>query len=1045
LTNHPKELRPLTVMFCDLVGSSILGSEMDPEDFTDLIAAFFQHLIAIVATHNGFFGRMQGDGALVYFGYPAAQDDDTDRAVRAALDIVAKFSSEPVQGRWLQVRIGISSGLVIVGDVVGTGDPQNMDVSGETPNLAARLQAMAEPNTVLVSDSVRRLVGARFEFRDLGGKEIKGWWDPIRVWQAVRQVEHITRFEARGGTIATPLLGREGTLDHLLSLWRHASAGSGITVLLRGEAGIGKSRLVAEILRSRREVPAIRLFCAPHQTTMALQPVIDHLESTARITRSADAATQLSRLRALIPGADPIDLRLIAELLLIDTTSLPALPVMNPGRRRARLIQALVAYVTRQADRGPLLAVLEDAHWADPSTLEFVSACLTAVATLPMMLIITTRPEPRLEWQSQEGITPLNVERLSFDRSVELVREVARDAPLPQQVVRDIAERAEGVPLYIEELTKAVAESLAQAPAGRVGPGERQRGQRTSVPMSIHASLLARLDRLGAAKGVAEVASVIGREFTLALLEPASGLAREGLADALDRLVEAGIVERMRAGSESYRFRHALLQDAAYGMMTRDLRRSWHRRIAETLEQALTDGAAGRPQLLAHHWSEANEPRKAAAWWLYGARQTLDHLAPAEALAQVERGLAELGHLPEDADRWQTEVGLQLLAGNALLVTTGHAARQTGAAFARALALCERRPATPLRMDATFGFWNHLAQRGELLRAQELAENMLAFGISERNSRWRLAGLRACGQMNFIFGRFNAAIDVLRQGIELWYTEHPSGGLGTVHDPGVINMHCYASFSLTFVGKIAESRREAAAAVRTAQAAGHHLIVAQSIFTEAVLAMYIGEADQARRLMEQTLAYSEEHGVVYFIMFGSAYLGTMEGHAGDLKSGLEKLRSAIAIQRASSTVSFMPGFLAREGELLTLAGQVPEALACFAEALAITEQTSSRWDEATNRRLYARTIAADGRPEDAEAELRKALAIAAAQGAHLIEVEVASDLAAALAAKGRTSEGAALLQRALGWFGSDDAIPVIVQARQVLTRITSRLMTCPGV
>ena len=299
--------------------------------------------------------------------------------------------------------------------------------------------------------------------------------------------------------------------------------------------------------------------------------------------------------------------------------------------------------------------------------------------------------------------------------------------------------------------------------------------------------------------------------------------------------------------------------------------------------------------------------------------------------------------------------------------------------------------------------------------------------------------------MNFIFGRFNAAIEVLRQGIELWYTEHPSGGLGTVHDPGVINMHCYASFSLTFIGKIEESRREAAAAVRTAQAAGHHLIVAQSIFTEAVLAMYIGEAELARRLMEQTLAYSEEHGVVYFIMFGSAYLGTMEGHAGNLESGLERLRGAIAIQRASSTVSFMPGFLAREGELLTLAGHVSAALDCFAEALAITEQTSSRWDEATNRRLYARAIAADGRPEDAEAELRKALAVATAQGAHLVEVEVASDLAAVLAASGRSAEGAGHLRLALGYFGSEEMIPVIVQARRTLQRLASRLRKCPGV
>jgi tetratricopeptide (TPR) repeat protein len=809
----------------------------------------------------------------------------------------------------------------------------------------------------------------------------------------------------------------------------------GVTVLLRGEAGIGKSRLTGEMLRSVIGLPVIRMFCAPHQKTMVLQPMIDQLEASAGMNRTDDGPTRFSRLCAHLPDADPVDLVLIAELLLIDAGDRAPVLAMSPAHRRTRLIRALVTYLTRQARHGPLLVLLEDAHWADPSTLDLLAACLNEIGGQPMLLIVTTRPELRPDWERHAGVHVLDLERLSFSKSIEIVREVARDAPLSQQTVRDIARRGEGVPLYLEELTKAVAESLAQASANRAGKGDSSRAQRASVPISIHASLLARLDRLGSAKSVAEVASVIGREFTLAVLEPALAGFDASVAGILNRLVEAGIVERTGGAAGAYRFRHALLRDAAYGMMMRDVRQSLHGRIAGILEELLPDSTAGRPQLLAHHWSEARNPHKAAQWWQQGARRALQHSAPAEALAQVERGLAELERLPDGEERWRTEVELQLMAGNALLVTQGHGAQPTGAAFARALALCDRLPSAPLRMDATFGFWNHLAQRGELLRAQELAETMLAFGTREGNSRWRLAGLRACGQTNFIFGRFNEAIDVLRQGIDLWNNEHPVGGLGLVHDPGVINMHCYHSYSLTFIGRISESRRAAAAAVTAAHAAGHHLIVAQSIFTEAVLAMYIGERALAKTLMEQTLAYSQEHGVVYFIMFGSAYLGTMEGHEGNLANGLERLRNAIAIQRSSSTVSFMPGFLAREGELLTLDGQVPAALEQFEEALVLTEQTSSRWDEATNRRLYAQALAADGRPSEAEAELRKALAIAIAQQAYLVEVEVASDLAAALTTRGQTSEAKDILERSLSFFAEEETIPVITWAREALQRL----------
>ena len=475
---------------------------------------------------------------LVYFGYPVAQENDAECAVRAALGILDAVAALPLRsGQRLAVRIGISTGLVVVADVADTGDPRNLDIFGETPNLAARLQALAEPGTALLSDSVRRQVGALFDIRDLGLHPMKGWPDPVPVWQVLGVSRSPDRFAARAAGSVLPMLGRSAALDRLLALWHSAQAGEGRAVLVSGEAGIGKSRLIAQLLKEAEGKIPVRYFAAPHQQGMPLQPVLQQMERDSRMHPSDGPPQRIEKLRAIMPDLRPVDFALVAEQMSLQGHGLAAIPPMPPQRRRERLLQALTEGLAATTRLRPVLMVLEDAHWADPTTRELLALWMERVPTLRVLAVITARPEFVPAWLGAPGVERLTLMPLAEAEAAELVRGIARDVPLPPAIARDILRRADGVPLFLEELTRAVTEQIAQA--GSIeGLVPRRTTERASVPVSLHASLLARLDRLGEARQVAEVASVIGREFDAALLGPVLEREAEALAPMLERLVD---------------------------------------------------------------------------------------------------------------------------------------------------------------------------------------------------------------------------------------------------------------------------------------------------------------------------------------------------------------------------------------------------------------------------------------------------------------------------------------------------------------------------
>nr|WP_264185357.1 adenylate/guanylate cyclase domain-containing protein [Roseicella aerolata] len=1031
-------MRPMTVLFCDVVGSSALAAGADPEEFAEAIARFYRLTTEVIGRHGGHLGRLVGDGVLVYFGYPVAQEDDAERAVRAALEILdAVAAMSRRAGHRLAVRIGISTGLVVVADVADTGDPHNLDVFGETPNLAARLQALAQPGTVLVSDSVKRMVGALFAFRSLGLHPMKGWAEPVPVWQALAVSPSPDRFAARAEGATLPLLGRDAAFEHLQALWRSAQLGEGRTVLLSGEAGIGKSRLVAQLLRETQDRVAIRYFAAPHQQGMALQPVLQQMLRDSRIAPPDSPSIRIGKLRALMPELPPVDFALIAEQLGLKGEALAPIPPMPPQRRRERLLQALMEGFVAVTRLRPVLMVLEDAHWVDPTTRELLALWIERVPSLPVLAVVTARPEFLPPWLDAPGVERLNLSPLGEAAAAELVRCVARDVPLPPQTARDILRRADGVPLFLEELTRAVTEQIAQA-GGGADPARPRPSERASVPVSLHASLLARLDRLGEARPIAEVASVIGREFDAALLALVLEREAEAMAPVLDRLVDSRLLQRHGpAGGGTYRFRHALIQDAALGLLPRERYRALHARVADILEARFPAAAQAQPQVIAHHRSEAVQPEQAVGWWLRGAQQATQRGAMEEALVQLRRGIAILQALPESEAHMRAELDMQLLAGNALLSLRGHSALETGQAYDRARALAERLPGQPQLRNAMHGQWSHAWMRGRIGLSMERAEALLDFARGQGSGNGLTIAYSALGHSQFIQGRFREAVESLDLALRHEDRTERDRRYAVAAQAMVVSTRCYSAWARAFMGRLEEVRRDVAALAEAAQKSGIPFAIAYARYALGRYDYDRGAEEDCIRRLRETIALCEEHEISYLDMASKAIVGLLTGRRGDIAGGLALVRECIGWNRAAEAMTFVPSFLGMEAELMARGGDAEGGLSRLAEAFDLLAESGAAWERVTLLRQRGEVQRMAGRIDAAEADMRAALAEADAQQAVLFGLHAAMPLARLLAETGRKEEARDRLGAALAPFGAESE-PVVLRARAVLAELAPR-------
>ena len=996
------ERRQVTVMFCDLVGSTALAASMDPEDLREVISVYQKCAAETVRRFDGFVAKYMGDGVLVYFGYPQAHEDDAERAVRAGLELISALVGMKTRAS-LQTRIGIATGLVVVGDLIGSGEAQERGIVGETPNLAARLQAIAEPNTVVIADNTRRLVGSLFEFKDLGLKELKGIAGSPRAWAALRPSLVESRFEALHPSQLTALVGREEEYELLLRRWSKAKTGEGQVVLLSGEPGIGKSRLTAALLEHLAAEPHMRLryFCSPQHTDSPFHPIIDQMGRAAGLEHDDTPQARLDKLGALLAQTSTSieDAALFADLLSLPNDGrYPALD-LAPHQRRQRTLDALISQVAARSN--PVLMVFEDAHWTDPSSLEVLGRVVERIATLRVLLIVTFRPEFEPPWIGRPHVTALTINRLAQREVGAMIDRVIGNKPLPASIRQDIIERTDGIPLFVEEMTKAVLEAEGEGEARQVAAAVSSPA--LAVPASLHASLMARLDRLGAAKEVAQIGAAIGREFSHALLASMVRRPEAELGSALDRLIDAGLLFRQGVPPHAtYLFKHALVQDAAYGTLLREQRRALHARIAEALESQFPEIAENQPELVARHCTEAGQIENAARLWGKAGQWSLDRSALAEAAAQFTRALEQIATLPGTPALRREQIKLQVALITPLIHVKGYAAPETKAAAKQARLLIEQAEALgepsedPLLLfSVLYAFWvtNFVAFDGDVCR--DLAAQFLALAEKQRATVPIMIGHRLMGNSLLLTGDIAEGRGHLDQAIALYDpAEHRPLATRFGQDVGVAALS-YRSQALWVLGYPDAARVDMDHALKNAREIGQAATLMLALAYAGLIFFRCRNHTEAIARAEELIALADEKGSAYWKALAMMEKGcalTLKGQASD---GIEMFISGIAAWRTTGATFRMPEWLSYLTRAYAELGQCDDAWRCIGEAMTAVETAKEKWCEAEVHRIAGEIALMSPERDASKAELyfNRALAVAREQQAKSWELRAAMSMA----------------------------------------------------
>jgi class 3 adenylate cyclase/tetratricopeptide (TPR) repeat protein len=1028
------ERRVLTVMFCDLVGSTSLSARLDPEDLREVIAAYHGAVAATVARFGGVVAKYMGDGVLIYFGYPEAHEDDVEQSVRAGLaiiDAVARLG--PAND--LAVRIGIATGLVVVGDLIGEGASQEQAVVGETPNLAARLQALAEPGTIVIADGTRRVIGHLFEFDDLGPQELRGFPGRPRAWRVVSDSQEVDRFAALGSE-AAPMVGREEELDILLRRWSQASAGQGRVVLLSGEPGIGKSRLTAALRSRLSNTPHTRLryFCSPQQRDSALYPVIAQLERASGFARDDPPEVRLDKLATMLGESTPLDdVSLIAEMLsLPGGDRFPPL-ALSPPVKKERTLVALVRQLESLAARQPVLMIFEDLHWIDPTSREVLDIVVERIANLRVLLILTHRPEFQPAWVGLSQVTPVALGRLARSEGADLVRSLAGNgAALQLDVVNEIVERTDGIPLFVEELTKAVLEAgtargeavLAAAPEVSI-----------AVPATLHASLLARLDRLGpAAKQAAQMGAAIGRDFSFELLAAVSQLGETELQDALRRLVESGLVfQRGTPPTAEYLFKHALVQDIAYSTLLRGPRRNLHQRIAEALEQRFPETTETQPEIVARHYTDAGLTAPAINYWRKAGERALQRSANAEASAHLRAAIDLIAALPVDGELRRKELDLQMALGSATRAIRGHASDETLRVYSRARELLDERVSVKDQIGVLYGLWSVNVVRCEYLAGLDTAKQSLA--VAERHQEPEASAFanRMMGLTLWATGRFREAAPHLRQAVALY-----APGRGNVTDLRYSQDHAvWAQMMLALtlwpLGYPQQAASAATQSIAWARTIGHAMTTGFALAFGSILNAFLNlDRSGDGPFSEQALRYCLEQDLRAYQPWTEFYHGLTLLRQGEHTAGLEAMLAGMDRAEKINMNMVRALHLGYVASARAAANRFEAALEGFDEAFAIVERTEERMFEAELHRMHSEVLVRAGCVAQAEEALSRALTVARGQQARMWELRAATSLARLWIEQGKRQEARDLLAPVWGWFTEGFDTADLQAARSVL-------------
>ena len=1021
------ERRQVTVMFADLVGSTALSTGMDPEDLREVISAYQKCVAETVGHFGGFVARYLGDGVLVYFGYPHAHEDDAERAVRAGLELITAVAGLKTCAAQ-QVRVGIATGLVVVGHLIPSGESEERGIIGETPNLAARLQSIAEPNMVVIAESTRRLLGSFFQLDDLGTRSLKGIGGPVRAWAALRASSVEGRFEALHATDLTVLVGREEESELLLRCWSKAKTGEGQVVLLTGEAGIGKSRLAVALVERLAGEPHTRLryFCSPQHTNSALYPIIGQIEHAAGLAHDDTPQAKRDKLNAVLEQTSTSieDAALFAQMLSLPNDGRYPLLDLTPQQRRQRTLEALTAQAAKLATQRPVLMIFEDAHWIDPTSLELLSRTVDQIKTVPALLIVTFRPEFQAPWVENSHVTSVTLNRLGKNEVAALIAGLVGNKELPADVMAEILERTDGIPLFVEEMTKAVLEAEGEVEARRTVAAIPSPALR--VPASLHASLMARLDRLGPAKELAQIGATIGREVSHPLLAAVVRKPEAELQTALDRLIGAGLL--LRQGSapyETYFFKHALVRDAAYSTLLREQRRALHGRIAETLESQFPEVSEKQPELLARHCTEAGQIEKAAALWGKAGLRSAQRSALVEAAEQLRRALDQIATLAPTSALRREEIKLQVALITPLLHVSGYAAPETRAAVERARLLIEQAEAlgeppedSVLLFSVLYGFWvaNLVAFNGDVMR--ELAVQFLTLADKQRATgplmmAHRIMGLSLLHTGDIVDGRGH-----LDRAITLYDpAEHRPLATRFGQDVGAATL-CWKSLAFWLLGYPEAALADTEHALMVAREIGHSATLMYVLNFSAWTHIHCGNYATTNPLVDEFGALKDQTGSVFWGAWGMMQRGCLLALTGKASDAVQTITCGVTAMRSTGTTMWMPFWLSYLARANAEIGQPDDARRRIGEAMAAVETAKERWCEAEVNRIAGEIALLPPEPDvaKAEAHFERALAVAREQQAKSWELRAAMSMARLWRDQGNRDEARDLLAPVYGWF-----------------------------